>query len=226
MAFPGAGRLKMPRLPLVSRRAVTDPLVAHMYDRKFPGRDPATEPGQTASGAPGNFEAVFAHSPDVLEHLVRGFHLKQTRARKLPLQYMELAIARIGWASSCRWMFSEHIKILRGLGYAEGALADLPDWQASDAFTATERAVLAYADCFALDRGRVPDRLFARLRTAFSDEQIVELTYVAGMFLANAAMIRALRLEHDDYDERVREMPSPPEYSFVDAEPAPLPKRG
>ena len=215
----------MPRLPLVSRADIDDPLVEFMYDRKFPGRDPATEPGQTASGSPGNFEAVFAHSPDILEHVVQGFYIKQTKARKLPLRYMELSITRIGWACSCRWMFSEHSKILRGLGYSEAALADIPAWQASDAFDPVERAVLAYADCLALDHGRVPDVLFARLTDAFTPEQIIELTYVASMFLMNAGMIRALRLEHDDYDERVQEMPSPPEYRFVDIEPRPLPKR-
>ena len=215
----------MPRLRLVGRAETDDPLVLFLYDRKFPGRDPATQPGQTASGAPGNYEAVLAHSPDVLEHAVRGFYLKQTKARKLPLNYMELAIARIGWDCSCRWMYSEHRKILRGLGYAEEALAALPAWQASELFDPVERAVLAYADCLALDHGRTPDELFARLTAHFDAEQIVELTYIASMFLMNAGMIRALRLEHDDVDERVMEMPSPPEYRFVDREPSPLPPR-
>ena len=215
----------MPRLPLVSRADVTDPLVRFMYDRKFPGRDPAIDPGVTASGAPGNFEAVFAHAPDVLEHVVRGFYLKQTKTRKLPLRYMELAITRAGWDCGCRWMFSEHSKILRGLGYAEAALAAIPAWSLSEAFDAAERAVLAYADCLALDHGRTPDALFAELQRHFEPEQLIELTYITSMFLMNAGMIRALRLEHDDYDERVAEMPSPPEYRFVDREPAPLPDR-
>lgn len=215
----------MPRLPLVSRAEVIDPLVLFMYDRKFPGRDPAIDPGITASGAPGNFEAVFAHSPDVLEHVVRGFYLKQTKARKLPLKYMELAITRIGWDCGCRWMFSEHSKILRGLGYTEEALAAIPAWAVSEAFAPAERAVLAYADCLALDHGRTPDALFAELQRHFEPEQLIELTYIASMFLMNAGMIRALRLEHDDYDERVAEMPSPPEYRFVDREPSPLPPR-
>lgn len=215
----------MPRLSLVARKDVSDPLVLFMYDRKFPGRDPATEPGMTASGAPGNYEAVFAHSPDVLEHSVRGFHLKQTKKRKLPLKYMELAITRIGWACGCRWMFSEHSKILRGLGYAEETLEALPNWQLCEVFDPVERAVLAYADCIALDHGRTPDGLFAELQRHFDEEEIVELTYIASMFMMNAGMIRALRLEHDDYDERVQEMPSPPDYRFVDREPAPLPDR-
>lgn len=215
----------MPRLSLVSRTATDDPLVLFMYDRKFPGRDPAVEPGITASGAPGNYEAVLAHSPDILEHFVRGFYIKQTKKRKLPLRYMELAITRTGWACGCRWMFSEHSKILRGLGYAEETIAAIPNWQIHDGFDAVERAVLAYADCIALDHGRTPDGLFADLQKHFDEEQLVELTYIASMFMMNAGMIRALKLEHDDYEERVQEMPSPPEYRFVDREPTPLPSR-
>lgn len=215
----------MPRLRLVSRAETQDPLVLFMYDRKFPGRDPAIDPGTTASGAPGNFEAVFAHSPDVLEHVVQGFYLKQTGARKLPLKYMELAITRVGWDCSCRWMYSEHTKILRGLGYSEDALAAIPAWPTSELFDDAERAVLAYADCIALDHGRTPDAVFAKLADHFDEEQLIELTYITSMFMMNAGMIRALRLEHDDYDERVAEMASPPEYRFVEREPAPLPKR-
>lgn len=215
----------MPRLRLVSRAETRDPLVLFMYDRKFPGRDPATDPGQTASGAPGNYEAVLAHSPDVLGHAVRGFYLKQTGARKLPLKFMELAITRVGWTCSCRWMFSEHSKILRGLACPEPAIAAIPAWQTSDLFDPAERAVLAYADCLALDHGRTPDALFATLAGHFNEEQLVELTYIISMFVMNAGMIRALRLEHDDGDDPVREMPSPPDYRFVNREPAPLPER-
>src|SRR3546814_11723933 len=121
-------------------------------------------------------------------------------------------------------MYSEHSKILRGLGYSEAALAAIPAWAASDLFDPVERAVLAYADCIALDHGRTPDALFARLMAHFDEEQLVELTYIASMFLMNAGMIRALRLENDDYDERVTEMPSPPDNAFVDREPTPQPR--
>jgi alkylhydroperoxidase family enzyme len=215
----------MPRLRLVGRDETSDPLIQFMYNRKFGTRDPAKEVCTTASGAPGNYEAVFAHSPDILEHAVQGFYIKQTKKRKLPLVFMELAITRIGWICSCRWMFSEHSKILRGLGFSEEKLAAVTSWQISDDFSPEERAVLAYADCLATDHGRTPDLLFEALKRFFNEEQIIELTYITAMFMMNAHMIRALKLEHDDFDDPVKEMPSPPEYKFVDREPTPLPRR-
>lgn len=215
----------MPRLRLVGRNETDDPLVQFMYNRKFGDRDPAKDPGVTASGAPGNYEAVFAHSPDILEHAVQGFYVKQTKKRKLPLRCMELAITRVGWTCGCRWMFSEHSKILRGIGVPEESIAALRNWSVHPDFTPQERAVLAYADCLTLEHGRTSDGLFAELQKHFDEEQIIELTYITSMFMMNAHMIRALRLEHDDYDDPVREMPSPPEYRYVDREPTPLPKR-
>lgn len=215
----------MPRLRLVSRSETSDPLVQFMYARKFGTRDPAKDPGVTASGAPGNYEAVFAHSPDILEHAVQGFYIKQTKKRKLPLIHMELAITRVGWATSCRWMYSEHRKILRGLGLTEADLDAIPAWQLHDGFTPEQRAVLTYVDCLVQDHGRTPDVAFEALQTFFNEEQIIELTYITSMFMMNAHMIRALKLEWDDREEPVAEMPSPPEYKFVDREPTPLPKR-
>jgi alkylhydroperoxidase family enzyme len=216
----------MPRLRLVGRHETNDPLVQFMYDRKFGARDPLTDPGTTASGSPGNYEAVLAHSPDILEHAVQGFYIKQTKKRKLPLMFMEIAITRVGWTCSCRWMFSEHSKILRGLDIGEAAIDAIPSWQTFPGFSNEQRVVLAYTDCMTLDHGRTPEALFEQLKSAFSEEQIVELTYIIGMFMMNAHMIKALKLEWDDREEPVAEMPSPPQYRFIDKEPTPLPRRG
>ena len=216
----------MPRLPLVSRKDVTDPVILHLYNRKFGTRDPAVDPGTTGSGAPGNYEAVFAHSPDIFEHVISGFYVKMSKKRKLPLVYMEMAIARVGWNCSCRWMFSEHSKGLRGIDVPEDVLTSIPNWSVvPEKFTPEQRAVLAYTDCLTLDHGRTPDGIFEQLKKYFDHEQIIELTYITGMFMNSAHMIKALRLEHDDYEENVREMPSPPGYKFNPGEPAPLPKR-
>jgi hypothetical protein len=69
--------------------------------------------------------------------------------------------------------------------------------------------VLAYTDCLVLEGGRVPDPVFEALRIGMSDEEILELTYVTGLYEMHATMSRALRLEYDDVDERVVEVPAP-----------------
>jgi alkylhydroperoxidase family enzyme len=98
---------------------------------------------------------------------------------------------------------------MRSLGCSEEQIAAIPAWQAATCFSEVERLVLAYTDCLVLDGGRVPDGLFDALKKHLSDEAILELTYTTVMYEMHATICRALRLEYDDVDERVREVPAP-----------------
>ena len=62
-----------------------------------------------------------------------------------------------------------------------------------------------------LSGGRVPDGTFAVLQKYLTDEAILELTYITCMYEMHATMCRALRLEYDDVDERICEIPAPDE---------------
>jgi hypothetical protein len=55
----------------------------------------------------------------------------------------------------------------------------------------------------------VPDGLFAALRARLGDEEILELTYIAALYLQHAVMSRALRTEFDDRPEPVVEVAGP-----------------
>jgi hypothetical protein len=76
-------------------------------------------------------------------------------------------------------------------------------------YTPLERAVLAYTDCLVLEGGRVPDAVFDALRAELSDAEILELTYVTCTYAMHATMCRALRLEYDDVDDPITEVPAP-----------------
>ncbi|HEY0941468.1 MAG TPA: carboxymuconolactone decarboxylase family protein [Steroidobacter sp.] len=215
----------MPRLRQVSRAEVTDPVTAYVYQRKFGDRDPVAEPG-TASGAPGNWETVFAQSPDLLEHAMRGFQAWQSPNRKLDPILRELAITRVGWVCGCQFAYSQHCKVLRGEGADEACVAAIPHWQVSSAYTAPQRAVLAYVDCLCQQHGRTPDALFDELKRHLDEEQILELTYFTSMYIMHSTMTRALRLEFDDRPDPIVEVPAPPGYAYrPGAAPLNLPSR-
>ena len=55
----------------------------------------------------------------------------------------------------------------------------------------------------------VPDSTFEVLKKHLSDEEILELTYTTCTYELHATMCRALRLEYDDVDERIKEVPIP-----------------
>lgn len=195
----------MARLGQVPRSEDNAPIVALMYERLFGDRDPVAEPG-TATGTPGDWWTVFANSPDILEHSVRGFGLYQSPDRELDPVHRELGQTRIGWVAGSQFVFSQHCKSLRGLGVNEDKIAAVPHWAASDLFDETERLILAYTDCLGQALGRVPDELFDKLRDALGDVAMLELTYITTLYFQHAVMCRALRVEYDDVDERIVEI--------------------
>jgi len=197
----------MPRLKQVSR-ADADPFAQGIYDLLFGDRDPVAEPG-TATGTPGDWWTVFANSPDAFRHTTEGFQFYRSKARKLDPMLRELGQLRAGFAVGSRFVFSQHCKQAREVGLGEAKIAAVPYWQVADCYTAVERAVLALADALALDRGRTSDAVFDVLKAHLGDEAILELTYVTATYVMHATMARALRLEYDDLDERVVEVPAP-----------------
>ena len=55
----------------------------------------------------------------------------------------------------------------------------------------------------------MPDAVFAALEAELSDVEILELTYTTCTYDLHAVMCRALRLEYDDVDDPVTEVPAP-----------------
>ncbi|MBO6558168.1 MAG: carboxymuconolactone decarboxylase family protein [Pseudomonadales bacterium] len=197
----------MPRLRQVSR-GDADKSLLPVYEALFGDRDPVAEPG-TATGTPGNWWTVFALVPECFHHAVEGFQFYRSKQRKLSPKLRELGQARAGFARGSQFVFSQHCKALRGAGFTEEQISAIPSWASSDCFDELERAVLAYTDDLVLSGGRVPDGTFEILKKYLSDEEILEFTYITCTYEMHATMCRALRLEYDDVDERVVEIPIP-----------------
>ena len=197
----------MPRLRQVPLAEVHD-TARGIYRALFGDRDPVAEPG-TATGTPGDWWTVFAAVPDCFDHAVQGFAFYRSPKRKLDPKLRELAQTRAGYARGSQFVFSQHCKTSRDAGVAEEKIQAIPSWSIATCYAPVERAVLAYSDCLVLDGGRVPDEVFQALRSELSDEEILELTYTTCMYEMHATICRALRLEYDDVEERVVEVPAP-----------------
>ncbi len=197
----------MPRLSQVSRDDVPED-IRRVYDTLFDGRDPVAEPG-TATGTPGDWWTVFALVPDCFRHAVAGFAFYRSKSRKLDPRLRELGQTRAGFLRESQFVFSQHCKASRDVGLSEEQIRDIPAWTTSDAFSPVERAVLAYTDELVGQNGRVQDATFARLAEHLDEAEILELTYITALYEMHAIMTRALRLEYDDVDERIVEIPAP-----------------
>jgi alkylhydroperoxidase family enzyme len=197
----------MPRLREVPRDDA-HPFAQAIYSMLFGDRDPVAEPG-TATGTPGNWWTVFALVPDAFDHTTAGFQFYRSPERRLSPALRELGQIRAGWTVGSQFVFSQHCKACRDVGFSDQQVEAIPSWQVADCFSPIERAVLAYTDALVLQHGRVPEPVFDALRAELSDEEILELTYVTATYMMHAVMSRALRLEYDDRDDPVVEIADP-----------------
>ena len=195
----------MPRLRPIPR-AEAAPSVLPLYDLLFgPDRDPVAEPG-TETGTPGDWWTVFANDPAVFDHCVSGFVFYRQTEGYLDPRLRELGQVRAGWARGSTFVFSQHCKAMRSLGFTEEQIEAIPAWEVADCFSPIERAVLAYADALVLGGGRVPDATFDALRAELDDRQILALSYVIALYDLHATLSKALRVEWDDRDDPVVEV--------------------
>lgn len=202
----------MPRLRQVPREEAHDN-ARTLYTMLFGERDPVASPG-TATGTPGNWWTVFAGVPDCFDHAVGGFAFYRSPKREISPKLRELGQLRAGYAVGSRFVFSQHCKAARDVGLSEEKIEAIRGWSVADCYEPIERAVLAYTDCLVLESGRVPDAVFDALRAELSDTEILELTYVTCTYALHATMCRALRLEYDDVDDPITEIPAPEKTSM------------
>jgi alkylhydroperoxidase family enzyme len=91
------------------------------------------------------------------------------------------------------------------LGIADEKIDRLADYAASPLYDERERAALEYADAMTVTGRDVSDNLFARLRTLYTDDEIVELTAVIAWENSSSKFNRALRVPSQKLWKRAAE---------------------
>jgi len=185
------------RLRQVPRAEVADPLTLAVYDHRFPGRCPVAEPG-TDDGTRGDFWTTYALVPDVLAHAVGGFLLYQSSDRVLPATWRELAQLRVGVLVGSAFVARQHRRAAQMAGCSAAAMAAASALGPRPASGEAEvEIVLDYVDALVLDLGTVDPATSAQLHELLGDVGMLELTYIATLYLAHAVACKALELEDD-----------------------------
>jgi alkylhydroperoxidase family enzyme len=111
----------------------------------------------------------------------------------------EIVIIRVGYLNRTDYVVKQHVPVLAlPEGLSEAECEALADWQNSQFFNARERAVLAYADAMTREIV-VPDDVFEALRLHFSEQQIVELTVLTGIYNMHTRVMTALRIDPEPH---------------------------
>ena len=86
---------------------------------------------------------------------------------------LEKVILRVSQLHECQFCTNSHLDIMQGCGIGTDLSADASQTQ-------RERLAVEYAELVTRDSNRVPDAFFEKLRGAFGESEIVELTFVVG----------------------------------------------
>jgi 4-carboxymuconolactone decarboxylase len=123
---------------------------------------------------------LYAHLP----RLLRGYGgLEQATAKlnRVDKRLKGLAWLKTATLTQCEYCIDLGSQVARRWGISDEDLLALPGHRASGRFSDQEVLVLDYAVGMTRTPVDVPDVLFAGLRRAFDDAQLVELTHVVAM---------------------------------------------
>lgn len=168
------------RIPMLEREQVTDEVGA-LYDKLLTDRGVVPYMFKTVARVPG---------------LALGFAalLKPLLGEgNLPAWYKELIATRTASLNDCEYCVSSH-RYLAGLKGASPAQVAAVDSYESGPFSEKEKAGFRYTDILHRSAHAVDDAAYAALKQHFSDEEIIELTAVAGAFEFFPRFVSALKV--------------------------------
>ncbi|GGA59410.1 alkyl hydroperoxide reductase AhpD [Edaphobacter acidisoli] len=159
----------MPRISRLTREEVS-PSAITIYDRYLRERGNVPNMFRTMAHRPEIFETIIAHMEAVLN------------TGTLPKALKELAIVRTSQLNRTPYCLASHTKICRSLGWTDLQLEELRNAASSNEFTEREKVAIHLAEVMTLDAHSYSEAEFKRLRSHFSEGEIVELMAAIGLF--------------------------------------------
>jgi uncharacterized peroxidase-related enzyme len=159
----------MPRISGLTRDEVLTGAV-NIYDRYLRDRGNVPNMFRTMAHRPEIFETIIAHMEAVLN--------TGTLAKALK----ELVIVRTSQLNRTPYCLASHTTICRKLGWTDVQLEALHDASASGEFSEREKVAIHLAEVMTLDAHSYSEADFTRLRSFYSEGEVVELMAAIGLF--------------------------------------------
>jgi uncharacterized peroxidase-related enzyme len=159
----------MPRISRLQRDEVLPGAVA-IYDRYLRDRGNVPNMFRTMAHRPEIFETIIAHMEAVLN------------TGTLPKALKELVIVRTSQLNKTPYCLASHTAIARKLGWSQVQIEALHDASGREEFSERERVAIRLAEVMTLDAHGYSEAEFARLRSFYSEGEVVELMAAIGLF--------------------------------------------
>jgi alkylhydroperoxidase family enzyme len=113
----------------------------------------------------------------------------------IPVRERELARMRIAQINDCAICKAWRKTTGAADVMHEEDYAAVADWRTSPRFTDREQLAIEYAEKFATDHHACNDKFFARMRSHFSDAEVLDLTVCIGGWLALGRTLHVLGID-------------------------------
>jgi len=156
-----------------------------------------------------NFSKVMANAPAALEAWMtanRGVRMKYLKAGDLDfLRLEQLVIVKTASLNGGRYCLghNQDLGLEAGLTPEQVAAAESGSYRSSPHLDERQKLAVAWAEAVTTFTARDDDELFAALKREFTDEQIVELTVLCGMWNWSNRLTEALHVELEPPGERL-----------------------
>jgi uncharacterized peroxidase-related enzyme len=157
----------MPRISRLNRDEVSSSSIS-IYDRVLRERGNVPYMFRTMAHRPEIFETIIAHMEAVLN------------TGTLPKALKELAIVRTSQLNKTPYCLASHTAICRKLGWTDEQLEAME--RGGGEFSEREKVAIHLAEVMTLDAHGYTDADFARLRSFYSEGEVVELMAAIGLF--------------------------------------------
>jgi alkylhydroperoxidase family enzyme len=102
---------------------------------------------------------------------------------RLPVRERESARWTIALINDCAVCQDTRAKDAAEAHIDEGFYAEVANWRESEVLTEREKLAADFAQHFALDHLRMDDEFWSRMRAAFADDELADLTICCATFL-------------------------------------------
>jgi alkylhydroperoxidase family enzyme len=160
-------------------------------------------------GRVSNFSMVMANAPAALQAWMtanRGVRMKYLKAGDMDfLRIEQLVIVKTASLNRGRYCLghNQDLGLEAGLTPEQVAAAESDDYRSSPHLDERQKLAVAWAEAVTKLTAHDDDELFAAVQREFTDEQIVELTVLCGMWNWSNRLTEALHVELEPPGERL-----------------------
>src|SRR5215831_8529685 len=146
------------------------------------------------SGPGGDAAMVWSLRPEMAGMVDRMISTAYQRS-KLPASEREVARMRIAQLNACDACATFRAPSVVEAGVSEAHYEHLDDYRTWPGYSDRQRLAIEYAERFATDHRAIDDELFGRLRAAFGDDEILDLTLCCAIFLGLGRTLEVLAVD-------------------------------